>query len=249
MLVSTFGAQDIDPARSSARGVKLLRSYLAYCDSGGSDLGRAAVEVPELNPFEMSVRDALQARGLDLVPQHGVSGYRIDFAAVHPDRPGEFALAIECDGASYHAHPTARDRDRLRQEHLERLGWRFHRIWSTDWFNNKDAEVTRAVAAYEAALVDDAGTSESHELVVATVTHPVATPTAARGPRPSFQAGLAVDAYDQSTLIRVAKWVRSDGLLRTEDELLDEIMGVLGFKRRGKKIVAALSQAIDRTRG
>ena len=43
-------------------------------------------------------------------------------------------LAIECDGARYHSSPTARDRDRLRQDHLERLGWRFHRIWSTDWF-------------------------------------------------------------------------------------------------------------------
>jgi len=37
-------------------------------------------------------------------------------------------LAIECDGASYHSAPTARDRDRLRQQHLESLGWRFLRI-------------------------------------------------------------------------------------------------------------------------
>ena len=55
-------------------------------------------------------------------------------------------LAIECDGASYHSSQTARDRDRLRQEQLERLGWRFHRIWSTDWFADPAGEVQRVDA-------------------------------------------------------------------------------------------------------
>ncbi|NJL60956.1 MAG: DUF559 domain-containing protein [Methylacidiphilales bacterium] len=50
-------------------------------------------------------------------------------------------LGIECDGASYHNTPTARDRDRLRQQVLEKLGWNIHRIWSTDWFRNKPAQV------------------------------------------------------------------------------------------------------------
>ena len=45
-------------------------------------------------------------------------------------------MAIECDGATYHSAKSARDRDRLRQENLERLGWRVRRIWSTDWFKN-----------------------------------------------------------------------------------------------------------------
>jgi hypothetical protein len=61
-------------------------------------------------------------------------------------------LAIECDGASYHSSPTARDRDRLRQQMLEGLGWRFHRIWSTDWFLRRDGEIERAVEAYRRAV-------------------------------------------------------------------------------------------------
>jgi very-short-patch-repair endonuclease len=36
---------------------------------------------------------------------------------------------------------TIRDRDRLRQEVLEKLGWKIHRIWSTDWFRDKPAQV------------------------------------------------------------------------------------------------------------
>jgi very-short-patch-repair endonuclease len=47
-------------------------------------------------------------------------------------------LAVEFDGARYHSSRSARDRDRLRQRNLENLGWIFFRIWSTDWFNDKN---------------------------------------------------------------------------------------------------------------
>ena len=48
----------------------------------------------------------------------------------------------------------ARDRDRLRQQHLEALGWRFHRIWSTDWFLQRDEEIARFVEAFHRAVAD-----------------------------------------------------------------------------------------------
>ena len=61
-------------------------------------------------------------------------------------------LAVEADGASYRDSGSVRDRDRLRKEHLERLGWRFHRLWSTNWFNDPDAEVARLREAYDKAV-------------------------------------------------------------------------------------------------
>jgi very-short-patch-repair endonuclease len=36
-----------------------------------------------------------------------------------------------------------RDRDKTRQMILERLGWKIHRIWSTDWFNNSENEIKK----------------------------------------------------------------------------------------------------------
>lgn len=59
----------------------------------------------------------------------------------------DYVLAIECDGATYHSSKNARDRDRLRQEILERMGWKFYRIWSTDWFRNKSLEQLRLLEA------------------------------------------------------------------------------------------------------
>ncbi|WP_447973690.1 AAA domain-containing protein [Nitrospira sp. Kam-Ns4a] len=152
-VISSFSHDEIDLNRSGSRGVQLLKAYLEYAASGGTRLpeDERAGEV-SLNPFEADVRDALEARGVKTRPQFGASRYRIDLVAMHPKKPGRPVLAIECDGASYHSSATARDRDRLRQAHLQRLGWRFHRIWSTDWFYHREQELERAIAAYEEAV-------------------------------------------------------------------------------------------------
>jgi very-short-patch-repair endonuclease len=153
-LVSSFSSRDMDPDRSTAEGVKLLRQYLQYVESEGANLGDHVLDKPALNPFEVDVRDTLLRHGLKLTAQYGTSGYWIDFAVQHPAQPGRYVLAIECDGATYHSSRSARDRDRLRQEQLERQGWRFHRIWSTAWFHDKNTCADKAITAYHDALRD-----------------------------------------------------------------------------------------------
>jgi len=91
----------------------------------------------------LAVSNALKERGLQVHPQIGVAGYFIDLAICNPTKNGSYILGIECDGATYHSAKSARDRDRLREANLRNLGWRIHRIWSTDWFKNKASEVER----------------------------------------------------------------------------------------------------------
>jgi len=161
-LVSSFLPHDIDLARTRARGVVLLKAYLEYAVNGGTRFvgSERADEIP-LNAFESDIRGALEARGIHLRGQFGASRFRIDLVAMHPERRGQPILAIECDGASYHSGATARDRDRIRQMQLERLGWVFHRIWSTDWFQNREREIERALQAYQLAVrrADEGGQS------------------------------------------------------------------------------------------
>jgi very-short-patch-repair endonuclease len=59
---------------------------------------------------------------------------------------------VECDGATYHSARAARDRDKYRQAVLEGLGWEIYRIWSTDWFENAEAE-TRKLMEHAQRLV------------------------------------------------------------------------------------------------
>ena len=110
------------------------------------------MDLSEIEKFRDPIWRISQRSQTLAIPQFGASRYRIDLVATHPEKRGRPVLAIECDGASYHSCATARDRDRLRQAHLQRLGWRFHRIWSTDWFYNREQEIERAISAYEEAV-------------------------------------------------------------------------------------------------
>jgi very-short-patch-repair endonuclease/DNA polymerase III delta prime subunit len=251
-LVSSFTARDMDPERSAAEGVRLMREYLQYVESGGTNLGDRILDKPALNPFEVDVRDTLTRQGIKLTAQYGTSGYWIDFAAQHPLQPGRYVLAIECDGATYHSSQSARDRDRLRQEQLERQGWRFHRIWSSEWFHNKETAAAKAISAYHDAVqsADDdqppprSPSSEGRPPPGA----PIHTAMPQRtGQRPGVPPGYPIGEYSDGQLLSLAMWIRSDGNLRTEEELLDEMMTELGFQRRGKNLVARITDAIRRS--
>ena len=153
-LVSSMHYTDIDLTRTSAEGAKLLREYLDYAENGSIALERAVSVSPFEqfdSDFELEVCEFLRSKGFVVDTQVGCSGFRIDLGLRIPDS-SDYALAIECDGATYHSSKNARDRDRLRQEILERMGWTFYRIWSTDWFRNKSVEQLRLWEAAAAAV-------------------------------------------------------------------------------------------------
>ena len=144
-LVSSMHYTDIDLKHTSAEGAKLLREYLDYAENGSIALERAISgdQFEQFDSdFELEVCEYLRSKGFFVDTQVGSSGFRIDLALKLPDS-SDYVLAIECDGAAYHASKNVRDRDRLRQEILERMGWKFYRIWSTDWFRNKLEEQRR----------------------------------------------------------------------------------------------------------
>lgn len=128
---------------TSKKGSVLLKEYLTYAETGRLDRTKANREQKTESPFELDVFRELSSRGLNLVPQVGVAGYSIDFGVVDETFPGRYLCGIECDGATYHSSESARDRDRLRQEVLERRGWIIHRLWSTDWFKDRQGQIER----------------------------------------------------------------------------------------------------------
>lgn len=246
-MVSSFSYAEVDPSRTRSQGADLLRQYVGYAESGGGEL-EGGEQAHPLNPFELDVQRRLENAGLRVVPQYGVSGFRIDFVVPHPDYPGRMILAVEADGASYHSSPTTRDRDRLRQQILEAKGWHFCRIWSTDWFNDPADQVQRVLAAYERAVTAEqkVGQASSAPSPSALQSTPPShdTVTARPWPRPAVKPGQSIANYTEAELTALAAWIRSDTLLRTEAQLLDEMMRELGFSRRGHRIVDALTHAI-----
>jgi very-short-patch-repair endonuclease len=187
---------------------------------------------------------------MEVKKQVGCSGYKIDLALVDPRQPGRFILGIECDGATYHSSATARDRDRLRQEVLEALGWRIVRIWSTDWMRDAEGQIKRVVEAYEQRLnvPSEAATpavrSDSDECPVDEL--PVATNH--NGPRL-----LSMPTATYQKIVDVPTSVIKDLVLSLLDtygvteqtQLTVSVARQLGFQRTGVKIRERIERCVN----
>ena len=156
-LVGSIMPTDIDADKISSEGPKLLRAYIDFAINGPSVLERETTEsdiVEHDSPFEEAVYNFLDRKGYRLGTQVGCSGYKIDMAVKHPTLSGIYVLGIECDGAAYHSARTARERDRLRQDVLENMGWKIYRIWSTDWIKDPITEGAKLLEAIEDAIAN-----------------------------------------------------------------------------------------------
>jgi very-short-patch-repair endonuclease len=158
LVVTSMKPDDIldDPNRS--RGVRALKNYIQYAEDGRFiEDGSITGHEPQ-SDFEVAVIRELNNLGYKCSPQVGVAGYFIDIGVLHP-KTNDFVLGVECDGATYHSAKNDRDRDRLRQEILEAKGWKIHRIWSTDWFRNREHEIGRLKSVLEKLVQESASKS------------------------------------------------------------------------------------------
>jgi len=144
-IFTSMQSSEILINENSSRGVIALKSFINFLETG------ILFNKPKLidgkgfdSPFEESVYQLLSDIGVISVPQVGVAGYFIDLAIVSEEGE-DFILAIECDGATYHSSKSARDRDRLKDEVLNKLGWKVYRIWSVDWYRNRQNEVQKLI--------------------------------------------------------------------------------------------------------
>lgn len=143
-VFTSMRSNDISPTKGeSQRGCADLRAYLEFAETGYIP---GIIEKNKNEPdseFEEAVAAVVTSFGYDAYFQVGVDGFRIDIGVCHPSNPHCYICGIECDGAPYHSHPVARDRDRLREEIIRARGWDIYRIWSTDWYRNRLTEVER----------------------------------------------------------------------------------------------------------
>ncbi len=166
LVFSGLRGDQIDLTRTRARGVRDLKYFLDYADRGpraliAANTSSASAEAD--SEFERMVADRIRSAGYEVHHQVGCSGYRIDLAVVDPENPGRYLLGVECDGATYHRAATARDRDKLRQAILEDLGWKLHRIWSTDWWHDAGAQALKLFAAVDAQKAGKGQSKEQNE--------------------------------------------------------------------------------------
>ncbi len=263
VIYSTLMPEQIDLARVRAAGVRDLKHYLEFAIRGA----RALVEqssptgLDPDSPFEVAVINVLRSAGWAVHPQVGCSGYRIDLAVVDPRAPGRYLVGIECDGRTYHSGATARDRDRLRQHVLESLGWKIHRIWSTDWWLNPEGEIETISRLLNSLLEGDLPI-ETLEAPADVVPGDVAPPTPAAGfiapafapaPAPApvpLAAGSPVAFYERHNDLALTEQLRqvvqTQGPL-PESTLFRSVARAWGLERTGPRIVDRLRSLTPET--
>jgi very-short-patch-repair endonuclease len=254
-IFASFAAGDIDLDRAKGEGARVLKRFLQYAETGVLEEHVSTSDDAD-SPFEEVVATVVEGLGYKVDKQVGSAGFRIDLAVRHPDQPGRYVLAIECDGATYHSALWARERDRLRQEILENLGWRFHRIWSTDWFYRRGEVVQKLNAALEAAAAavvalrpdSDAGSASGLASV-----HPAPIPPS-HGPQiPAYRlAEVATPRGVEPHRIAVSDMANiTNAIVEIEgpvhqDEVARRVTALFGKARTGSLISAASLRSLTR---
>ncbi len=264
-IVSAFRADDLSPRRLTTSGGQALRDLLAYVEASGEI---ASGDDTAADPLEATVAQRLRDAGVEIVVGHGSGPGRIAIAARHPARSDRLVLAVETDGAAYGALPSPRDRDRLRPEHLVRLGWAVHRVWSPAWAAEPDRETERLIAAYGNAVTaadayDWAEAAAQADVVVgmpdpgaddlgeeagadgpATAVADAAPEPQGLGVRPCVAPGRPVGTYTRRELAAMARWVDTDGAGRSEADAVGALADELVLTERGPRVDDALRHAV-----
>ena len=136
VVFSNFKAYDMKLTANPPYGVKSLKEFLEYAEN--LTLGTHVGEAYSHEPFEDAIASFLEENGYTVDRQIGCAGFRVDLAIVDDENPGKYILGITTDGKMYSSSKVARDRDRLREQVLNGLGWKLYHLWSTDWYRNRD---------------------------------------------------------------------------------------------------------------
>ena len=247
-LVSTMSSAELSNANiRPGTGVDLYLKFLEYMENAGTGYRRSSSEIP-LNPFELDIKRKMESAGLLVTTQFGVGNYRLDFVIHDPENPERFLLAVEADGASYHSGHTARERDRLRQIALEDRGWRFHRIWSTDWFRDPEGEIKKLLDAVHdrksagKKLMDEVEDFDSDEDVGESMDRV--------GDVPVRYMAKSIDQYSRYHIEMVVLYILSDGKIYTNDQIVEEAarywLGLSKLTQKARRIIEAEISRIRR---
>ena len=151
IVISSMHSSDIDLNRTNSKGCILLHDYLEYAEN------KKEIKTEVNNDYSTylldEIYDFLTENGYTIEKMVGNSDLKIDLALVNPIL-NDYVMAIELDGISYKKTKTVRDRDRLREDILKTMGWKYYRIWSTDWYRNKELEKKRLLEACKIAFLN-----------------------------------------------------------------------------------------------
>lgn len=149
VIFSTLTSDQIDLRRTQSVGVEGLKKFLKFAENGTSSIAASQIQTVESSCMIHQIAAELRSHGYKVDMQVGRSNFKVDLAVVDVNNPNQYMLGILCDGKNYYKTKTTRDREIVQPGVLRMLKWQIERVWSMDWFTNRNKVVERLVAQLE----------------------------------------------------------------------------------------------------
>ena len=220
-------------------------------------------------PLLADLAERLESAGWMTAAHFGYDdGVRVPLAVGSPRLHGTWRVAVLLDDENYISEPSLRRRDRYWVDRLESRGWAVFQTFSSSLFIDPEGQAKEVISILEKAEAvelgragavsesagsagDEAGENSSDVSPTGGTTGVEAVEVIEeprpRGPRPHLTPGLPLAAYTDDQLDEVMAWIISDGLSRSEDELVQCLREELDLHRRGVQVDAVLHNVVRRS--
>lgn len=155
IVFSTMTSDMIDLKRTKSKGVESLKNFLEYAEKG-------KLHIPDISSFEKErhgildcICSELEKAGYKYQIDVGHSKFKVDIAVLNPFNEDEYLLGILLDGDTYRQSVNTKDREISQINVLTGLGWKLHRIWTMDWWDNSKKEIEKLLDKLNDLVYDE----------------------------------------------------------------------------------------------
>ena len=144
MVVFTAMTADmIDLKRTKSKGVEALKDFLEFAQKGRLQGDYMENRMEKAQGIMEHICQAVTAGGYQYQKAVGHSKFKVDIAVINPYNSEEYLMGIILDGESYRQSQNTKDREVAQVSVLSGLGWELHRIWTMDWWDNREKELAK----------------------------------------------------------------------------------------------------------
>ncbi|GAA0432234.1 DUF3320 domain-containing protein [Lentibacillus halophilus] len=263
MIVASMEPDQINLSRTKAEGVHSLKAFMEFAKKGNLALtmeNRPNSKQVNSNVIIPKIQTALQKHGYEVETNVGNSAFKVDLAVVDKGNNRQYLAAIQLDGHRYASRTTTRDRNKLGDLMLSRLGWHIIKIWSVEWWHNEEKQITELIAQLEtienqakAASKPETPPKKEQESIRAKIDE-LALPEEAKQKETFYEPAVLEDVhrlnddfytYEATPIIREQiKQVIHQEAPVSFSRLTKLIINAWGFSRSGTKLERVIQNAL-----
>ena len=163
IIYESLCSEDIKVTETSPKGLIAFKGFLKFAEGKDDqpDPGSKESEKLARAGIMSSICEAITAHGYRCKTMVGHSNFRIDIAVVDPFVPTNYILGILLDGENYHLTKNTRDREIAQTAILKNRGWRLMRVWTIDWWENRDKAIRNILTQLDALKAESEQKAEA----------------------------------------------------------------------------------------